>query len=144
MPLPCKTGEVISWVLTRLYRYHSIPGKQQESTRNVTLSTLRFLASDCRGRIRRSRISYRHSNVEIVIECGLERRYFPQKIIGTRWSTRKKWEQNVTLNPKKVTKSNTMESVVRSFRITADFIVRPSYSDQETVTVLQTMYKHQD
>ena len=37
-----------------------------------------------------------------------------------------------------------MESVILIFRITADFIVRPSYSDQETVTVLQTMCKHQD
>ena len=142
MPLPCKTGEVISGVLTRLYRCRSIPGKQQESTRNATLSTLRFLASDCRGRIRRSSIFYRHSNVEIVIECGLERRYFPRKINGTRWVLGE--NGSVTLNPKKVTKSNTMESVVRIFRITADFIVRPSYSDQETVTVLQTMYKHQD
>jgi hypothetical protein len=40
-------------------------------------------------------------------------------------------------------KSNTMESVVRILRITADFIVRPSHSDQETVIVLQTLYKHQ-
>ena len=57
--------------------------------------------------------------------------------------TRKKREQSVTLNPKKVTKSNKMEVVIRSFRIIAggsNF----SYSDQETVTVLQTMYKHQD
>ena len=58
--------------------------------------------------------------------------------------TRKKWEKSVTLNPKKVTNSNKREAVIRIFRITADFIVRPSYSDQETVTVLQTMYKHQD
>ena len=144
MPLPCKTGEVISWVLTRLYRYHSIPGKQQESTRNVTLSTSRFLASGCRGRIRRSSIFYRHSNVEIVIECGLERRYFPPKNNRYKMGTRRKWEQNVTLNPKKVTKSNKMEAVIRIFRITAGLIVGPSYSDQETVIVLQTMYKHQD
>ena len=33
--------------------------------------------------------------------------------------TRKKREQSVTLNPKKVTKSNKMEAVIRIFRITA-------------------------
>lgn len=58
--------------------------------------------------------------------------------------TRKKWEQNVTLNPKKVTKSNKMEAVILIFRITAGLIIGPSHSDQEMVTVLQTMYKHQD
>ena len=41
-------------------------------------------------------------------------------------------------------KGNKMEAVIRIFRITAGLIVGPSYSDQETVTALQTMYKHQD
>lgn len=68
---------------------------------------------------------------------------FPPKNNRYKMGTRKKREQSVTLNPKKVTKSNKMEVVIRSFRIIAggsNF----SYSDQETVTVLQTMYKHQD
>ena len=59
-------------------------------------------------------------------------------------TSRKKQRKSVTLNQKKVTKSNKMEAVIRIFRITAGLIVGPSYSDQETVTVLQTMYKHQD
>ena len=57
--------------------------------------------------------------------------------------TRKKWEKSVTLNLKKVTKSNKMEAVIRIFRITAggsNF----SYSERKTVIVIQTLYKHQD
>lgn len=47
--------------------------------------------------------------------------------------TRKKWEKSVTLNLKKVTKSNTKESVIRVFRITAGLIAWPSHSDLEEV-----------
>ena len=53
--------------------------------------------------------------------------------------TRKKWEKSVTLNLKKVTKSNKMEAVIRIFRITAggsNF----SYSERKTVIVIQTLY----
>ena len=44
--------------------------------------------------------------------------------------TRRKWEQSVTLNPKKVTKSNKMEAVIRIFRITASGS-NSSYSERK-------------
>ena len=37
-----------------------------------------------------------------------------------------------------------MEAVIRIFRITDDFIVRPSHSDQETVTLIQERNKEQN
>ncbi len=68
---------------------------------------------------------------------------FPPKNNRQKMGTRKKWEKSVTLNLKKVTKSNKMEAVIRIFRITAggsNF----SYSERKTVIVIQTLYKHQD
>lgn len=38
-------------------------------------------------------------------------------------NSRKKWEKSVTLNQKKVTQSNKVESVIRIFRITANMML---------------------
>ena len=67
------------------------------------------------------------------MECGQERRYFPKKDNRYKMGTRKKWEKSVTLNQKKVTKSNEMEAVIRIFRITAGLIAWPSHSNLEEV-----------